>query len=283
MLSAALLALALSSPHEGTLPLSPGPAPPPMPVAKEDPYSLNLNIESNWLEAPIKEGRERALAAVAAQEGFVFARLTPDGHITGYTRNARILVLLDPGIHGINYYIAVASRASGADSIARSINVHFRNRTVEPIAYTTRGHPDPFLEWLLLPIAWHIEARPFSDMFRFYTNAACLLLVKQGYREVTSDREGAMLAKGEAPATMRILLRREYMMDREDAPKVHRRDLQFVDPGISRELLFFRLGSGERNETIKAYLISTSNTSNVRRATERLRSISAATARLVFE
>jgi hypothetical protein len=287
MLSAALfVALLASTQPEPKGPISPANLPPPpMPAPKSNPAQISVYWESNWFDAPLSECRRRALAAVAEQTGFRYAEISPDGHIVGYTDKCRLMVLLDPGVSGINYYIFAATRFSEMESTARDIGLRFRSSEWTPIDGRSAGNPDAELDWTLLPIFYHIVSLPNSHLMEHYFPVMNLMFTKRGYEKVqVFGNEGILLGRKEkTPNGFRLYKSRQLNPPIIASKEVRIQEPQRLQMDVTGQLILLRLGSGPKNETIKAYIIGTTNSLEPQNVLEELKGICAATGKVLFE
>lgn len=180
MMTAAVLALCLAAPSSGPGPTAP--AKPTPPAAR----SIHVSTAYGPLADPVEDCTRKALAAVAAEEGFRFAEVGKDGSVTGYTDAWRVAVVVKPGVDGAFFYVLAAGRGGDADRVADRI----RNRVQAVKAGakgTTAGTRDAEVEKGLPPLAWHVETRLVSDLCRYFLPVAGLTLEKRGYRPTAAN------------------------------------------------------------------------------------------------
>ena len=261
MLSTALIAmLALAASQDAPAPLSPANLPPPpKPTFTADGPDMNFHFDANWLEVSIEDCRQRALAAVMAQEGFRYAEITAEGHIAGYTSACRLLVLLDAGFNGTNYYVVAASRTNHhAEEVGRELHARFLTTATPATSGKRAGSPDPQLESKLLAFLWRIESYPKSDLFQHYLQVASLVLRKRGYQSFGFVESHGMMAGKDlkVPVALRLYGKREYRsLERiESASRVSKPRIEFLHESTG-QIVAVLIPSGEKNETHKVCLL----------------------------
>ena len=268
-------------------PISPASLPPPpTPVLGPLGNCVTFDVWAQSGKGSLESCRAKALAAVAAQQGFRFAEITGTGLIAGYTNTARIVVYVASARDEPAIFVLVANRHREGKGMAAKIGDRISWADYDSKQRTCMGTPDPELDCKLLPIHLHIEAHSNSMiLYRNYMNAASLNLEKQGFETQRANTNSTTFLKREVlPAGLLKPARRNLnpWSKREDSMLIS----SLEKDGMGTTLMNTGLLSvfdGPKGETVNYFYASTSNAGDFARLPLDLSAISAATWKMLFE
>lgn len=312
MLSAALFAALFVTAQPVPMgPISPASLPPPpMPVLGPLGKFVIFDLWAYPGKGTLESCRAKALAAVAAQQGFRFAEITGLGYIAGYTNTARILVYVASANDAPMLFVLVASRNCEDKGLATKIGNRISwaesdskrstcmGALCDPDLVTLEwaesdskrsicmGTPDPELDRKLLPINLYIETHSkTTNLYRHYVNAASLYVEKQGFEAQRPDNNSIVFTKSERlPAGLFKLARRNLnpINKREDLMLISNLEKEGMGTTLSN-MGVLSVFDGPKGKTVKCFYASTSNAGDFARLPVDLGAISAAIGKMLFE